>query len=254
MSAGRLLLAAAVLGGLAAGYLGWFRDLPLFAVRQVQVTGLSSREAPRVRAALVRAARGTSSLHVREARLRQAAAPFPSVRGLEASGDPPHGLRIRVREHRPIAALDAPGSRPVPVAADGTVLAGLDPGRRLPAVSVRGAQAGERLKPGRLWRLVGVVAAAPDALAGRIERVGVRGGLGVVVVMRAGPELRLGSDAELEAKWEAATRVLADASSAGASYVDVRVPERPVSGGLPGGAGSAEDVPADAQAKVESLP
>ena len=254
MTVGRLLLCLAVLGGLAGAYLGWARDLPLFAVEHVRVTGLRSAEAPRVRAAIVDAARATTTLHVREQRLRQAAAGFASVRSLEASGDPPHTLHVRVREHRPVAALEAPGTKPVPVAADGTVLPGLEPGRALPAVGVRGAVAGERLEEGRARRLVGVVAAAPAAVGARIGRVGVRPGVGVVVVMRHGPELRLGAAAELSRKWTAAARLLAEPSAVGATYVDVRLPERPVAGGLDGGAGTEADVPAEAQAGVEALP
>jgi cell division protein FtsQ len=248
---GRIVLALAVLGGLAAAYLGWVRDLPVFAVERVEVSGLRSAEADEVRSALERAARGMTSLHVREGRLRQAVAGFASVRSLQASGRPPDTLRVRVREHRPVAALAAPGAEPVPVAADGTVLRGLA-GGDLPRVGVPGAIAGERLEEGRARRLVRVVASAPDPVARRIERVGVRPGVGVVAALRAGPEVRLGAAAGLEEKWTAATAVLADPNTAGASYVDVRLPERPVAGGLPDGAGGPEDEPDNAQAAVET--
>ena len=41
-------------------------------------------------------------------------------------------------------------------------------------------------------------------------------------------------DADLvDEKWTAAVRVLADTDAAGATYIDVRLPERPVAGGLP---------------------
>jgi hypothetical protein len=51
--------------------------------------------------------------------------------------------------------------------------------------------------------------------------------------MRNGPDLIFGDATDLEAKWAAAARVLADASSRGATYVDLRLPERPAAGGLP---------------------
>jgi cell division protein FtsQ len=140
------------------------------------------------------------------------------------------------------------------VAADGTVLPGLETARTLPAVGVRGAVAGERLEGGRARRLVTVVAAAPAAVAARIARVGVRPGVGVVAVMRHGPEVRLGPAADLGRKWTAAARVLAEPSAVGATYVDVRLPERPVAGGLVGGAGTDAAASSNAQVVVEGLP
>jgi hypothetical protein len=41
-----------------------------------------------------------------------------------------------------------------------------------------------------------------------------------------------GRPADLSRKWAAAVAVLAERSSAGATYIDVRMPERPVAGGL----------------------
>jgi hypothetical protein len=45
--------------------------------------------------------------------------------------------------------------------------------------------------------------------------------------MRTGPTLRFGAPQRLAAKWAAVARVLADASSGGATELDVRLPERP---------------------------
>jgi cell division protein FtsQ len=50
------------------------------------------------------------------------------------------------------------------------------------------------------------------------------------ITLRNGPLLEFGDDARARAKWIAAARVLGDPRSAGASYLDVRVPERPVAG------------------------
>ena len=56
---------------------------------------------------------------------------------------------------------------------------------------------------------------------------------GIVVALEDGPEIIFG-DADLAAeKWTAAVRVLADGDAAGATYIDVRLPARPVAGGLP---------------------
>jgi len=50
--------------------------------------------------------------------------------------------------------------------------------------------------------------------------------------MRAGPQLFFGTASRPTAKWTATARVLAEPSSAGAVYLDVRVPERVAAGGL----------------------
>jgi hypothetical protein len=54
-----------------------------------------------------------------------------------------------------------------------------------------------------------------------------------VVELRDGPEVLFGDADYIAEKWTAAVRVLADGGAAGATYIDVRLPERPVAGGLP---------------------
>jgi cell division protein FtsQ len=58
------------------------------------------------------------------------------------------------------------------------------------------------------------------------------GSRGWTAALRQGPMLVFGPAERLRAKWVAASRVLADRSSAGASYLDLRLPERPAAGGL----------------------
>src|SRR5215470_12473122 len=67
----------------------WLRDSSLVAVRQVDVTGLSGSQAPRVRAALQEAARDMTTLHVRTKQLQTALAPYPAVQSIEAHADFP---------------------------------------------------------------------------------------------------------------------------------------------------------------------
>ena len=55
---------------------------------------------------------------------------------------------------------------------------------------------------------------------------------GLVAYLRNGPQVIFGSAKALDEKWAAAAAVLADGSSRGASYIDVRMPDRPVAGGL----------------------
>jgi cell division protein FtsQ len=78
---------------------------------------------------------------------------------------------------------------------------------------------------------VNLLALAPPALRARLVRV-YRGQRGWSLTVQNGPKLYFGGARRLEAKWAAAAQVLAHPSSLGASYVDVRVPERPVAGGL----------------------
>ena len=111
---------------IAAAAFGWLRDSSLVAVEQATVTGLSTAQAPRVREALIAAARDMTTLHVRTDQLEQAVAPYPEVASVTASADFPHGLRIYVTEHRPVALLpERGGGGTVPVAADGTIVRGL---------------------------------------------------------------------------------------------------------------------------------
>jgi cell division protein FtsQ len=64
-----------------------------------------------------------------------------------------------------------------------------------------------------------------------VARVTV-GEQGLTAQLVRGPEVYFGDAGRLAAKWTATARVLADPSSKGATYLDVRVPERPAAGGL----------------------
>jgi len=208
----------------------WVRDAPVFAVRDVTVTGLDGPQADEVRAALTAAARDMTTLHVRDEELRRAAARFPVVRDVRADADPPATLRVTVDAFAPVAVVQD-GGRRVAAAADGTLLEGT-PARGLPLVTTEVPVGEERLGDRRAQAAVRALGAAPAALRARAERAAVDGG-GLVVVLRDGPRLRFGGPERIAAKWTAAARVLADPSSAGATYLDLRLPERPVAGGLP---------------------
>jgi cell division protein FtsQ len=227
-----LLIATAACLLLAAGYQFWLRDSTFVAVDQVSVTGLSTSDAERVRVALSAAGRTMTTLHVDHEALQRAVAGFPVVRELEVSTDFPHGLRIHVVEHVPVAIAVGDGGR-VPVAGDGTILHGLPVEGRLPTVEVEGGFGVERLRDATARAGAAVAAAAPPALRPRIAAVGDEKDEGLVAELREGPELVFGDTTRLRAKWAAAARVLADLEASGASYVDLRIPGRPAVGGLP---------------------
>ncbi len=247
----RLLLVAAALVVVLAGlYTLWLRDSSLVAVEDVAVTGLTSRDADRIRVALTGTAETMTTLHFDERRLEQAAAAFPVVAAVEAEPDFPHSMTIRVIERRPAAIVDADGRR-LPVAGDGTLVAGVSVEGSLPTIDLAIAMPERRLPPGAASNSARVAGAAPAAIARRLDSLAWEGGArGVVARIESGPEIVFGAPARLRAKWAAAIRVLADEEAAGAAYVDVRIPERPVAGGL-----SAEvEAPAAAVAEAPVAP
>jgi cell division protein FtsQ len=204
------------------------------------VTGASGPDAARIEAALEGAALDMTTLHVRTGALRTAVEPFPTVLGVRTAPDFPHALRIHVRERNPVAAVVA-GDQRVAVAADGTLLRSTR-SAGLPEITAKAAPAGAHASDAGIRRALAVLAAAPPELRARARRVYL-GPNGLTVPLRAGPSLYLGGSERLRAKWVAATVVLADPTSTGATYVDVRVPERPAAGGLEQPPDPAKDDP-----------
>jgi cell division protein FtsQ len=221
-----VLLAGALVGGWF-----WVRDSSLAAVNTVSITGITGPEAPDVRAALDQAAREMTTLHVDEKRLRRAVAVYPQVKDLEVEAKPLHELRITVQERQPVALLSAGGQR-IPVAGDGTLLRGRVSSASLPAIKADALPAGPAVTDPQELRLLSVLAGAPDAMRRHIDRLELARTQLVAVLRGAGPEIVLGDWSRPRAKWVAAARVLGDSSSEGASYIDVRLPERPAAGGF----------------------
>jgi cell division protein FtsQ len=238
--AGRALVAAAALLILAAGAFIGLRNASMFAVEEVAVRGASGPDAPKVEAALRDAARGMTTLNVRRGQLERVVAGFPTVAGVEIDRDLPNGLDITVVERRPVAVVEQ-GGRRVPLSADGRLLRGATPPDDVPALAVDG-DPGDRVDDREGRALVAVVAAAPQALRSRARRA-VLGDKGLTLHMVRGPELYFGPPTDLRAKWKAVARVLADPTSEGATYVDVRVPDRAAAGGLAAPAAPEEPSP-----------
>jgi cell division protein FtsQ len=228
----RIVLAALVAALVAGLYHFWLRDSSFVAVESVEVTGLTTKDGPRITAALAAAGEDMTTLHVRLDELEETAAQFPVIGSIQVEPDFPHGLRIAVIERR-AAALVSVGGVPVPVAGDGTVLHGLQPPEGLPLLRTEKPAAEGRVTDPRTLRALVVAGAAPAGLPQRIERISEGPARGIVVALEEGPEIVFGDADQAAAKWAAAVRVLADPEAEGASYIDVRLPERPVAGGLP---------------------
>lgn len=228
----RLLLAAIAALLLASLYHFWLRDSALVAVKEVEVTGLTTKDGPRIQATLESVAEDMTTLHVRTDELEDAAGDFPIIASIHVERDFPHGLRIEVTERRPAALVSVDGV-PLPVASDGTVLNGLRPPEGLPLLRMEKPAAEGRITDPRTLRALLVTGAAPGGIPQRIERVSEGPEQGIVVELEDGPEIIFGDADHAVQKWAAATRVLADVDAAGATYIDVRLAERPVAGGLP---------------------
>jgi len=239
-----LVLAVA---GLALGWL-WFRDSSFAAVKQVTVSGSTSSEDARVRAALEAAGRGMSTLHPDTGALHDAVESFASVADLRVRADFPHDLRIEVIEHEPVAVLQSGGSR-VPVTGAGLLLPGVE-AKDLPVVRSKAPPLDGRVQGKRALAALKVAAASPQELRARSERL-FWSEDGLSVELRDGPELIFGRARDARAKWTGAARVLAEDSSGGATYLDLRVAKVVAAGGVgpvtPEPTATATVVPSDPQ-------
>jgi cell division protein FtsQ len=228
----RLVVAVLVALALAGLYHFWMRDSSLVAVNDVQVTGLTTKDGPRIQAMLESIAEDMTTLHVQKDEFEEAVSTFPVVGSLHVEADFPHGLLIEVTE-RPAAALVEVDGVPTPVAADGTILRGLRVPEGLPQVRMEKPVSENHVTDPTTLRALLVAGAAPTGFPQRIERVSEDSEHGIVLALEDGPDLFFGDADLVTEKWTAAVRVMADADAAGASYIDVRLPERPVAGGLP---------------------
>jgi cell division protein FtsQ len=225
----RGLIATALTVFLLGGGWLWFRDSSLVRIKTVSVIGLSTNEAPQVRAALSAVAKNMSTLHVDRTALEQSVSRFPSVAGLRIQTDFPHGIAIEVTERRPIAIAELAGEY-MAVGSGGRVMRGVQIDRSLPVLHVTHID-GDRLDDPAALGAIAILAAAPPVLRKRVSRVQIAG-KGLMVNLRNGPTVYFGSKSRPVAKWMAAARVLAEPSAAGAVYLDVRVPGRVAAGGL----------------------
>jgi cell division protein FtsQ len=251
-----MLIATLVLVPLGYGGWRWLRSSSLVAVDHVQVSGVHGPDASEIEQALTAAAHRMTTLDVNRRALLAAVAQFHVVQSISVSPSFPHGLRIRVHEQLPVAALDVGGVKTA-VAADGAVLgpAFLTSG----LAAVNGAYvppAGGQVHDASLRGLLEVLGAAPAQLAPFIVRA-FDGPRGLTIAMRDGLEAFFGDASRPHAKWVALALVLADPSAAHASAVDVRTPERPAAqfpaGYAPATAAAAEGAASASGGSSESL-
>ncbi len=227
----KLLKLGGVLALVAGVYGGWLmlRDAPLFKVETVAITGLRGPVVPAVRARLEQAGMGMTTTHVNVAALDEAVASYTVVKRLDVKTEFPHGLKINVIEQMPVAALVV-GQTRLGIAPDGIVVHGLGAASvGLPTFTATDPPQSNVLRDPVGLESLEVLDIAPAVMRQAIDHVG-QGAGGLTVYLRNGPELYFGDPTRLHAKWAAADRVLGDPQSRGASYVDVRAPDRPAAG------------------------
>jgi cell division protein FtsQ len=225
----RVLAAALLLLVLYGGYMLWFRDLSWFAIHDVTVKGATTNERE-IKSAVERVAGDMTSLHIKDDELRDAVARFPTVASVGASTSFPHGIEVTITERLPVAFIRVHGQQTA-VSADGYLLAGADfDAKALPRIEGAAAH-GARLDEDAAAQAA-ILGATPAPLRNHItsstwdDESG-----GVVVDLNNGPEVRFGDGSRAQDKWEAAVAVLSGDERGTPSYLDVSVPDRPVSGG-----------------------
>lgn len=222
----------AVLGVLGLLYLA-ARETPLFAVREVDVTGAP----PAVREAVLEAAKpfvGESLVALDQDGLRRSLEALPTVRSLQIDRAFPHTLRIAVSPERPLALLRR-GRRGWLVSERGRVMQELE----TPAAAARPriwlgratrVETGELVDNAAVRVALRVVRRVPDDFPVRIRAVRAVEDT-VTLVLVGDAELRLGRRDALALKLQVAGRVLGSLTPLerrDLAYLDVTVPERPV--------------------------
>ena len=177
----------------ALGWLGWtwLRDSSLVQVDEVQVTGLTTRDAPAIRRTLRQAAMRMTTLHYSEAELKRAVEPFPAVQSVSVDADLPHKLRDQrarapARGRAGVRRRAPRGGRERRHAA-----ARSERDVRLPAVKVDAIPGGGRLGQGRRGRPRASASRAPRRSCARSWTAPTGPGDGVRVAMRRRPHAAL---------------------------------------------------------------
>jgi len=202
----------------------WFRHSSFVTIEQVQVHG--AEDSPAVAIALDEAARGMSALDLDVEALRAVVADDPTVRSLSAEPALFHAVRIDVELRMPAGVIgDEDGAV---VAEDGVVLPGFE-AAGLPVIEAEATTVGDAVE-GDARELAIALGPTPAELERVIETARIDKEHGVVIGLEGGIELRFGDSSQAEQKWIAAATVLADPKLDAATYIDLMVPARPVSG------------------------
>lgn len=224
-----LLLGASLAAAAGALYLAALKT-SIFALTEVEVRGVPPQVAAQVRRAL-EPLRGKSLVSFDREEADRRLAGIPAVAAASYDRDFPHTLRVFVRAERPVAILRR-GPEAWLVSARARVLRQLasrpyPPLPRIWVAPTAEVETGTTLTgwPGSAARAAALVLRARLGVDLRAVR---SSDSELTLVTASGLELRLGGTAALPLKLAIAKRVLPLA--AGAAYIDVSLPERPVAG------------------------
>jgi cell division protein FtsQ len=221
-----------ILAACAVAYVG-ARESSVFAVQRIEVSGGSPAIQAEVQRALAPVL-GTSLLAIDGASVQRRVDALPAVLATTYDRSFPHTLRVIVVPEKGVAVLRK-GKESWLVSARGRVVASVPPRSdpALPRIWVPTATdvaSGDFLDSDH-----GGTAARALALTGRFPaRIALAsfGHGNLVFRLRSGLELRLGDPTDVRLKLAIARRAL-HALPAGATYLDVSVPRRPVAGADP---------------------
>jgi cell division protein FtsQ len=225
-----LLVALLVVTGSLGAYWG-ARVSPVFDVQRVRVVGAAPDAAREVQRATQETV-GTSLLALDQGQLEDTVRLLPSIAAVSVDRAFPHTLVVKVAVERTVAVARR-GHSSWLVTASGRVVRPMAKGSepRLPRIWLTRAvpvRLGSTL-PATYVQETRVLAALREARFRRLAR-GVRVEDGeLTIVLRNGPELRLGEPVDVALKLAVAKQVFPRLRS-GTQYLDLSVPERPVAG------------------------
>lgn len=236
LPSGRALLVCTLLVAAAAGIYVVSRETSLFAIRAIQVRGVSPAAEAEVRTALA-PLQGTSLLALGGDAVTRRVGALPDVLSVTYDRGFPQTLTVTVIPERPVAVLRR-GEEAWLVSARARIMGRLTSGQRpgLPRIWVArqvDASLGATLSDSNaLSSVAAVVPLARVAFPVRVASVETKDG-SVTLHLRSGLALVLGDTTDVRLKLVVAKQLLAQVPTTPGSYLDVSVPDRPVAGTNP---------------------
>lgn len=227
-------LVTAILIVLGAG-LAWFaaRETPVFSVKTIEVAGAPVRVSSQVKRSL-RATQGTSLLKFDADTTLRTILALPTVANARFDRAFPHTLRVVIVPEKAVAVVRQ-GADSYLMAESGRIMA-MAERRSRPALAriwikrdVQ-LQVGSRAEGDLLTAVTAVSPLVGSNFPGRVSSVTATP-TSLTLRLRSGLEVRLGDPLDVALKLAVAARVIPLLTS-DTAYLDVAVPERPVSGTL----------------------
>jgi cell division protein FtsQ len=226
----RLRLFIFVVGGISLLAAAWFIiDSPLFSARHITVTGNAHETAAQV-VAQAGLASHPPLLDVDAGAAAARIEQLPWVRSASVRVSWPDSVRIAVTEEVPRLVVSVPGGRWDTLSADGRVLAvtaGAAPAGLVLLTVPQAPGATGTVLPARDDVGLRVATTLPPSFVAQVTGVTVEPGGWVQLSMTTPIAVDIGTDAQLTAKYEDVTSILAGATLHNGDVIDVSVPDAP---------------------------